>query len=90
MGTRGLVFIRCRGKYFVYYNQFDSYPEGLGEAIVQQIPGNPEKYHGRLNWTEGYRYKCMLSDSVLSRMARIHAQSIHRICPEARRTVYST
>ncbi|KAF7619024.1 hypothetical protein AFLA_000663 [Aspergillus flavus NRRL3357] len=45
MGTRGLVFIRCHGRYFVYWNQFDSYPEGLGEAIVHQIPENDEKYH---------------------------------------------
>ncbi|OJJ40529.1 hypothetical protein ASPWEDRAFT_123520 [Aspergillus wentii DTO 134E9] len=44
MGTRGLVFIRCRGRYFVYYNQYDSYPEGLGEAIVAEIPEDPEKY----------------------------------------------
>lgn len=49
MGTRGLVFIRCHGRYFVYWNQFDSYPEGLGEAIVHQIPENDEKYHGRLS-----------------------------------------
>ncbi|KAE8318955.1 hypothetical protein BDV41DRAFT_571278 [Aspergillus transmontanensis] len=52
MGTRGLVFIRCHGRYFVYYNQFDSYPEGLGEAIVQQIPENIEKYH---EWLESMR-----------------------------------
>lgn len=47
MGTRGLVFIRCRGRYFVYYNQYDSYPEGLGEAIVAEIPEDPEKYRGQ-------------------------------------------
>ncbi|KAE8352822.1 hypothetical protein BDV28DRAFT_134461 [Aspergillus coremiiformis] len=52
MGTRGLLFIRCRGRYFVYYNQFDSYPEGLGDAIVQNIPEDPEKYH---EWLESMR-----------------------------------
>jgi len=46
MGTRGYVFIRCRGRYFVYYNHWDSYPEGLGEAIIAKIPTDPEKYHG--------------------------------------------
>lgn len=46
MGTRGLVFIRCCGRYFVYYNQFDSYPEGLGEQVVAQIPADPDKYRG--------------------------------------------
>ncbi|KAE8151854.1 hypothetical protein BDV25DRAFT_152064 [Aspergillus avenaceus] len=52
MGTRGLVFIRCRGRYFVYYNHFDSYPEGLGEAIVQEIPEDPEEYR---KWLESMR-----------------------------------
>ncbi|KAK1149403.1 hypothetical protein N8T08_006626 [Aspergillus melleus] len=44
MGTRGLLFVRCRGRYFVYYNHFDSYPDGLGSAIVQEIPEDPDKY----------------------------------------------
>lgn len=47
MGTRGLFFIRCRGRYFVYYNHYDSYPEGLGAAIVFEIPRDPEKYRGK-------------------------------------------
>lgn len=47
MGTRGHIFIRCRGRYFVYYNQFDSYPEGLGEAIVATIPVDPEEYRSK-------------------------------------------
>ncbi|OGM49050.1 hypothetical protein ABOM_002343 [Aspergillus bombycis] len=52
MVTRGLVFIRCHGRYFVYYNMYDSYLEGLGEAIEQQIPANVEKYH---EWLESMR-----------------------------------
>lgn len=38
--------MRCRGRYFVYYNHYDSYPEGLGEAIVQEIPQDPGEYQG--------------------------------------------
>ncbi|KAF7160960.1 hypothetical protein CNMCM5623_006522 [Aspergillus felis] len=49
MGTRGLLFIRCRGRYFVLWNQFDSYPEGLGDAIVHEIPTDPEGYRSWLN-----------------------------------------
>ncbi|RJE21323.1 hypothetical protein PHISCL_06340 [Aspergillus sclerotialis] len=52
MGTRGLVFIRCRGRYFIYYNHWDSYPDGLGEAIVSKIPTDPEKY---CEWLESMR-----------------------------------
>ncbi|PWY80609.1 F-box domain protein [Aspergillus heteromorphus CBS 117.55] len=36
MGTKGLYFVRCHGRYFVYYNQYDSYPEGLGDAIFNR------------------------------------------------------
>ncbi|KAL4791253.1 hypothetical protein BDV19DRAFT_393233 [Aspergillus venezuelensis] len=48
MGTRGLLFVRYKGRYFVYYNHFDSYPEGLGEAIVATIPADPDKYQAWL------------------------------------------
>lgn len=44
MGTRGLRIIRHRGRYYVYYNHFDSYPEGLGQVIVDAIPLDPQKY----------------------------------------------
>ncbi|KAF4164490.1 hypothetical protein CNMCM6936_009072 [Aspergillus lentulus] len=52
MGTRGLLFIRCRGRYFVIWNQFDSYPEGLGDAIVHEIPTDPDGYR---NWLDSMR-----------------------------------
>lgn len=44
MGTRGHFSIRCRGRYFVYYNHFDSYPEGLGDAIINLIPVDPDEF----------------------------------------------
>lgn len=47
MGTRGLLFVRCCGRYFTYYNRYDSYPEGLGDAIVKEIPEDPDKYRGK-------------------------------------------
>lgn len=47
MGTRGLVIYRCRGRYFIYYNQLDSYPEGLGETVVHTIPEDPEEYKSK-------------------------------------------
>jgi hypothetical protein len=47
MGTRGLVFIRCRGRYFIYYNHFDSYPDFLGTVIVSEIPKDPDQYRSK-------------------------------------------
>ncbi|CEN59710.1 hypothetical protein ASPCAL02154 [Aspergillus calidoustus] len=52
MGTRGLLFIRWEGRYYVYYNHYDSYPEGLGEAIVENIPITPEEYQ---EWLDNMR-----------------------------------
>ena len=44
MGTRGLRIVRHRGRYYVYWNQFDSYPEGLGAEIVSEIPKSSEAF----------------------------------------------
>ncbi|KAI9038050.1 uncharacterized protein KD926_011288 [Aspergillus affinis] len=54
MGTRGLFFVRCRGRYFAYYNHFDSYPDGLGSAIIQQIPENRDEYR---EWLQAMRVR---------------------------------
>lgn len=37
MGTRGLFGFTYKGRYYVAYNHWDSYPSGLGVAIVNQI-----------------------------------------------------
>lgn len=37
MGTRGLIGFKVDGKYSGYYNQYDSYPEGMGFDIVEFI-----------------------------------------------------
>ena len=37
MGTRGLFGFYYKGKYYVAYNHWDSYPSGLGVEIVNQI-----------------------------------------------------
>lgn len=37
MGTRGLIKLICRGKVIYVYNQFDSYPKGLGQNLVNEL-----------------------------------------------------
>ena len=37
MGTRGNYIFRRNGKYYVFYNHFDSYFSGLGKLIVAEI-----------------------------------------------------
>ncbi|RAL17443.1 uncharacterized protein BO97DRAFT_474443 [Aspergillus homomorphus CBS 101889] len=53
MGTRGLMVYRCRGRYFTYHNQYDSYPEGLGQEFVDSIPKDPAEYQA---WLEALRH----------------------------------
>ena len=37
MGTRGLFGFYYKGKYYVVYNHYDSYPSGLGVLIVKEL-----------------------------------------------------
>ncbi|CAH1764233.1 23323_t:CDS:1 [Entrophospora sp. SA101] len=39
MGTRGLYCFLYKGKYYIIYNHWDSYPEGLGETLLEQLQG---------------------------------------------------
>ena len=43
MGTRGYTVYRHKGRYYVYYNHFDSYPDGLGLQVLHEIPRNVSK-----------------------------------------------
>ncbi|RLM00458.1 hypothetical protein CFD26_106336 [Aspergillus turcosus] len=78
MGTRGLLFIRCRGRYFVIWNQFDSYPEGLGEAIVYEIPTDPEGYRNWLNSMREMYSRCaqQFEDQILTVDANIRQDDL--------------
>jgi len=47
MGTRGLFGFLYKGRYYLVYNHFDSYPEGLGRDLVYEIQ------HGQIGeWLE--------------------------------------
>ncbi|RUO96734.1 hypothetical protein BC936DRAFT_141546, partial [Jimgerdemannia flammicorona] len=37
MGTRGLYCIRHNGKYYIYYNHFDSYPSYTGVRLLARL-----------------------------------------------------
>lgn len=51
MGTRGLIGFRLDGQDKLTYNHFDSYPEGLGKAIVKWC----RKIRRRKNGFEGIK-----------------------------------
>lgn len=37
MGTRGLFGFCHKGKYYMVYNHWDSYPNGLGNQLIEEI-----------------------------------------------------
>ena len=37
MGTRGLFGFKYHGKYYLVYNHHDSYPDGLGKELIEEI-----------------------------------------------------
>ena len=49
MGTRGLRVYRLKKRYYVLYNHWDSYPDGLGKTIVAEIPSTPSDYQAWLS-----------------------------------------
>lgn len=60
MGTRGFIVHRVRGRYYVTYNHFDSYPTELGRILVAGIPDDPEKFQGNYNISPRPRSAIML------------------------------
>lgn len=44
MGTRGYRIIKFRGRYWIFYNHWDSYPEGMGNSLVEGVPEDPEEF----------------------------------------------
>ena len=44
MGTRGLRVVRFRKRYYKFYQQYDSYPTGLGSEVAVNIPTDAAKY----------------------------------------------
>jgi hypothetical protein len=43
MGTRGYKVYRHKGRYYVYYNHYDSYPSVFGLEVLHEIPRNVSK-----------------------------------------------
>jgi hypothetical protein len=62
MGTRGYYVYKWRGRYYVYYNHFDSYPSGLGQTLVAMIPSDPAGYR---KWLEQKRAEYSAAEARL-------------------------
>ena len=43
MGTRGYRIYRSKGRYFIHYNHWDSYPDDFGLEVLHEIPRGVSK-----------------------------------------------
>lgn len=64
MGTRGLYGFYYKGKFYVIYNHFDSYPSGLGCNIVNEIQNEMDKYGNLDRWIEMLKNIKVLSETT--------------------------
>ena len=76
MGTRGYRIIRFRGRYWIFYNHWDSYPEGLGEWLVDSIPADPEQYQ---KWLQSQRDFFAKWDSLLNDILTIQPEDMRKL-----------
>ena len=73
MGTRGYRVIRFRGRYYCFYNHYDSYPENLGNSIVHEIPTDPTAYQ---QWLIKQRWQALKWDHAIHQfLCRPHPSS---------------
>ena len=68
MGTRGYRIIRFRGRYYRFYNHFNSYPEVFGSQIVNDIPTDPKEYQ---KWLAKQRAKASEWASALENFLHV-------------------
>ena len=62
MGTRGLRIVKYKGRYWIFYNHWDSYLKGLGKALVEGILADSKEYQKWLQAQRTYyeKWDCLL------------------------------
>lgn len=76
IGTRGFQIIKFKGRYWIFYNHWDSFPDGLGNSLVESIPENPEKYQ---KWLQSQRNFFTKWDSLLQEFLAIQPDDLRQL-----------
>ncbi|KAL8973924.1 MAG: hypothetical protein Q9197_001835 [Variospora fuerteventurae] len=76
MGTRGYRIVRYRGRYWCFYNHWDSYLEGMGNSLVESIPTDPDEYK---DWLQAMRERFAKWDHLLQNILCIQPDRISHI-----------
>ena len=87
MGTRGYRIIKFRGRYWIFYNHWDSHPNGLGQWLVDSIPADPGQYQ---KWLQSQRDIFAKWDSLLDEILTIRPEDMRKLLlNEPRKAVFS-
>lgn len=76
MGTRGLRIVKYRGRYWIFDNNYDSYPKGMGKSLVDKIPTNPEEYR---MWLQDQRALWAKWDDLLQTILAIEPKDLAKL-----------
>ena len=79
MGTHGLRVFKFRGRYWIFYNHYDSYLEGMGDSLVRTIPINTDGYQ---KWLLAQREFFNKWNTVLETMLCIQPEQLLKIDAE--------
>ncbi|KAL8925293.1 MAG: hypothetical protein Q9208_003583 [Pyrenodesmia sp. 3 TL-2023] len=73
MGTRGLRIIKFRGRNWIFYNHWDSYLDGMGDSLVNNIPTDPLQYQ---KWLQAQREFFAKWDDLLRKILCIEPDQL--------------
>lgn len=76
MSTRGFRIIKFKGRYWIFYNYQNSYPDGLGDWLVESIPADPEEYQ---KWLRSQRDFFGKWDSILQTILTIQPEDMYKL-----------
>lgn len=68
--------MRFRGRYWCFYNHWDSYFEGMGDSLVETIPTDPDEYQ---KWLQALRELYTKWKNLLQTFLSIESESLNSI-----------
>lgn len=76
MGTGGLRIIKYRGRHWIFENDYDSYPKGMGKSLVDSIPTDPDEYQ---IWLQAQRARWAKWDDLLQTILAIKPEDLAKL-----------
>lgn len=71
MGTGGHFIVKYRGRYWTFDNGLDSYLEGMGQSLVDQVPADQAGYQ---KWLQSQRSFFAKWDDLLEKLLTVQPE----------------